>query len=108
MSLAVLVTRPEVVRGVVAHSGRLSRLPGPALSAEALAHADVLILHGAQDPVVPASEGRKARDVLAPFMGARVAYRAFEGLGHGVSEASIAEAASWLTARLGRTVGERA
>lgn len=100
MSLALLVARPELVRGVVAHSGRLSRLPGPALSADALAHAALLILHGAQDPVVPASEGRKAYEVLAPLMGARVAYRAFEDLGHGISEESIAEATRWLTARL--------
>ncbi len=109
MSLALLVARPELVRGVVAHSGRLSRLPGPELSAETLAHAHVLILHGAQDPVIPASEGGKAHDVLAPFMGVRVAYRAFQELGHGISEASLAEAASWLTARLGRApAGERA
>ncbi len=32
--------------------------------------------------------------------GERVVYRAFEELGHGISEESIAEAARWLTARL--------
>jgi phospholipase/carboxylesterase len=100
MSLALLVARPELVRGVAAHSGRLSKLPGPAHSADALSHAAVLILHGAQDPVVPVSEGHKAYEVLAPLMGGRVAYRAFEGLGHGISEESIAEASRWLTARL--------
>src|SRR6266702_2443981 len=77
MSLALLLARPDLVRGVVAHSGRLSRLPGPDPVPEALSNAEVLILHGA-----------------------RVAYRAFEGLGHGISEESLAEAARWLKTRL--------
>jgi phospholipase/carboxylesterase len=100
MSLALLLARPDLVRGVVAHSGRLSRLPGPDPTPEALSRAEVLILHGAEDEVVPAAQGRKAYEVLAPLLGARVAYRAFDGLGHGISEESLAEAARWLTARL--------
>ena len=100
MSLALLLARPDLVRGVVAHSGRLSRLPGPDPAPEALAHAEVLILHGQEDEVVPAAQGRKAYEVLEPLLGARVAYRAFDGLGHGISEESLAEAARWLTARL--------
>jgi phospholipase/carboxylesterase len=100
MSLAVLLARPDLVRGVVAHSGRLSRLPGPEPEPEALSNAEVLILHGAEDDVVPAAQGRKAYEVLAPLLAARVAYRAFDGLGHGISEESLAEAARWLTTRL--------
>ncbi|HYS82902.1 MAG TPA: alpha/beta fold hydrolase [Anaeromyxobacteraceae bacterium] len=100
MSLALLLARPDLVRGVVAHSGRLSRLPGPDPVPEALSNAEVLILHGEQDEVVPAAQGRKAYEVLAPLLGARVAYRAFEGLGHGISEESLAEAARWLKTRL--------
>src|SRR6266568_4612624 len=100
MSLALILARPDLVRGVVAHSGRLSRLPGPDPAPEALSHAGALILHGEQDEVVPAAQGRKAYEVLAPLLGARVAYRAFEGLGHGISEESLAEAARWLKTRL--------
>jgi len=100
LSLALLLARPDLVRGVVAHSGRLARLPGPDPTPEALSRAEVLLLHGAQDDVVPAAQGRKAYEVLGPLLGARVAFRAFDGLGHGISEASLAEAARWLTARL--------
>jgi len=60
----------------------------------------VLLLHGAQDNVIPAAQGHKAYEVLAPLLGARVAYRAFDVLGHGISEDSLVEAARWLTARL--------
>ncbi|HEX7487806.1 MAG TPA: phospholipase, partial [Anaeromyxobacteraceae bacterium] len=78
----------------------LARLPGPDPTPESLSRAEVLILHGAQDEVVPTAQGRKAYEVLAPLLGARVAYRAFDGLGHGISDESLAEAARWLTARL--------
>jgi phospholipase/carboxylesterase len=100
MSLALLLARPDLVRGVVAHSTRLARLPGPDPTPEALSHVEVLLLHGAQDEVIPAAQGQKAHEVLALLLGARVTYREFEALGHGVSDESLAEAARWLTARL--------
>jgi phospholipase/carboxylesterase len=100
MALALLLARPDLVRGVVAHSGRLVRLPGPDPTPEALSRAEVLVLHGAQDEVIPVVQGHKAYEVLSPLLGARVAYRAFDALGHGISEESLGEAARWLTARL--------
>lgn len=100
LSLALLLARPDLVRGVVAHSGRLARLPGPDPTPESLSRAEVLLLHGAQDEVIPATQGRKAYEVLERLLGARAAFRAFDGLGHGISEASLVEAARWLTARL--------
>jgi phospholipase/carboxylesterase len=100
MALALLLARPDLVRGVVAHSGRLVRLPGPDPTPEALSRAEVLVLHGVQDEVIPVAQGHKAYEVLSPLLGARVAYRAFDALGHGISEESLGEAARWLTARL--------
>jgi phospholipase/carboxylesterase len=100
MSRALLLARPELVRGVVAHSARLAHLPGPDPLPEALSRAEVLLLHGAQDEVIPAAQGRKAYEVLAPLLGARVAYHEIEALGHGISDASLGAAARWLTARL--------
>jgi phospholipase/carboxylesterase len=101
MSLALLLARPDLVRGVVAHSGRLARLPAPDPTPDALAAAEVLILHGAEDDVVPEPQGRKIHEVLAPLMGDRVTYRPFPGLGHGISEESVAAATRWLAERLG-------
>jgi phospholipase/carboxylesterase len=100
MSLALLLARPDLVRGVVAHSGRLARLPGPAPSPDALARAEVLVLHGEEDDVVPLAQGQKAHEVLRPLLGPRLAFHAFPGLGHGISEESLGEAARWLTERL--------
>src|SRR6266567_2148772 len=44
MALALLLARPDMVRGVVAHSGRLARLPEPDPAPEALSGAEVLLL----------------------------------------------------------------
>lgn len=100
MALALLLARPELVRGVVAHSGRLARLPGPPAAPGALARAEVLLLHGADDAVVPAAQGRRALEVLAPLLPGRVEHREFPGLDHGISEESLAAAADWLSDRL--------
>jgi phospholipase/carboxylesterase len=102
MSVALLLSQPELVRGVIAHSGRLARLPGQvAQPPAALARAEVLVLHGTLDEVVPVAQGRKIHDVLAPLLGPRVAYRKFEHLGHGIDADSLGEAARWLEASLG-------
>ncbi len=105
MALALLLARPDLVRGVVAHSGRLARIPGGDATAEALARAEVLLLHGEEDPVIPAAEGRKAYQVLAPLLGPRVAFVGFPGLGHGISQESIVAAARWLAARIDAAPG---
>ncbi|HTP30156.1 MAG TPA: alpha/beta fold hydrolase [Anaeromyxobacteraceae bacterium] len=102
MALALLLARPDLVRGVVAHSGRLARLAGTGSRTEPLSGAEVLLLHGEEDPVVPLVEGRKAYEVLRSLIGARVQFVEFPGLGHLISRESIAEAARWLTARLDR------
>ncbi|BDG10744.1 methyltransferase domain-containing protein [Anaeromyxobacter paludicola] len=100
LSLALLLARPDPARGVVAHSGRLARLPGPEPSVEALSRARALLLHGTEDDVVPVELGRKAGEVLAPLLGTRLEHRELAGLGHGISPESLALAARWLTARL--------
>jgi phospholipase/carboxylesterase len=102
MALALLQARPDLVRGVVAHSGRLVRLPGQADAApESLARAEVLVLHGGRDDVVPVAQGRKIHEVLSRALGARATYREFETLGHGISDESARAAAAWLERALG-------
>ena len=100
MSLALLLARPDLVRGVVAHSGRLARLSGPTPTPEALSRVEALVLHGTEDELVPEEQGRKAYEVLRGLLGERASYRAFPGLGHGISEESAGLAARWLTARI--------
>jgi phospholipase/carboxylesterase len=102
MALEVALTRPDLVRGAVLHSGRA--LPGLgarlAPPAEALARLEVQVLHGVDDDVLPVARGREIRDLLAPRLGARLAYRE-HAAGHFVTEASLGDAAAWLAARVG-------
>ena len=101
MSTTLLLSRPDLVRGVIAHSGRLSRVPGADATAEQLAGAHALVLHGSDDPVVPVAQGRKAHEVLAGLMGDRATWHEYPGLGHGISDESLSAAVKWVEARLG-------
>jgi phospholipase/carboxylesterase len=100
LALAVALSAPGLVRGVVAHSGRL--LPGLdrlAAGAADLAGLEVLVLHGVDDDVIPVENGRAIRELLAPLLGERVAYREHDA-GHFVTGESVADAAAWMTVRI--------
>ena len=65
MSVALLLSRPDLVRGVIAHSGGSRACPAnPEPTPEALSRAEVLVLHGVRDDVVPVAQGRKIHEVL--------------------------------------------
>jgi phospholipase/carboxylesterase len=101
LSLAVGLTRPELVRGLVLHSGRV--LPGlreRAAGAAALAGLEALVLHGREDDVIPVEQGRAVRDLLAPLLGDRLEYREHEA-GHSVTPGTLADVRAWVAARLG-------
>jgi phospholipase/carboxylesterase len=101
MALAVALTRPDLLRGAVLHSGgALPGLESRMAPAEALARLEVLVLHGIHDDVVPVQRGRRVRDLLAPVLGDRLTYREHEA-GHFVTQETLADAAEWLTARAG-------
>ena len=100
MALSVALTRPDLVRGLVLHSGRV--LPGlerRAAPGEALAGLEALVLHGRHDDVIPVERGREVRDLLAPLLGSQLVYREHEA-GHEVTPSSLEDAASWLAARI--------
>lgn len=99
LGYALALARPDLVRGLVAHSGRL--LPqslSRAAPAAALARLEALVLHGAEDDVLPVARGREAPLLLAPLLGPRVEYREY-ALGHGISPESLGDAARWLADR---------
>ncbi len=101
LSLAVALTAPGLVRGIVLHSGRvLPGLAARAAPAADLAGRDARVLHGTGDDLIPVSRGREIRDLLAPLLGARLEYREHDA-GHGVTAATLADARRWLAARLG-------
>ncbi len=100
MALAVALTRPELVRGVILHSGRmLQGLERRAAPPDRLARLEALVLHGVHDDVLPVERGREMRDALARILGPRLQYREHEA-GHFVTRESIADAERWLSARI--------
>jgi len=100
MSLALTLTRPEKVAGVVAMSGRL---PKQVLELEpdreALAGKPVLVTHGLYDPLLSVEQGRAARDYLASLP-VELTYHEYP-MGHEVSMESLRDVAAWLTKALG-------
>jgi phospholipase/carboxylesterase len=101
IALALALTRPDLLRGVVLHSGRvLHGLEGRAAPDAALSRLEALVLHGKDDPVLPVERGRETRDLLAPKLGPRLTYREHDA-GHFVTQDSISDAEAWLSARIG-------
>jgi len=99
ISTSVLLTRPELIAGVVAWSGRtlpevLPTPPGPA----ALAGKPILVLHGTDDRVLPIHHGRASRDALCQLPLA-LTYEEF-AMGHEVSDESLEVTRDWLAERV--------
>jgi phospholipase/carboxylesterase len=99
MALATAVTRPDLVRGLVVHSGRLIPELRERVAPAALARLDALVLHGVDDPVIPVERGQELRDFLAPWLGNRLVYAEHDA-GHEVTPRSLEDVASWLKVRL--------
>lgn len=106
MSLALLLTRPEKLAGVVAMSGRL---PVQALEREpdreSLAGKPVLVTHGIYDPVLSVEQGRATRDYLGALP-VELTYREYP-MAHEVSIESLRDVTGWLTAALDAGEGDR-
>lgn len=99
MSLALALTRPDKIAGVVAMSGRF---PSPVLEREldqkALEGMPVLVTHGLYDPVLPVEEGRGIRKNLQSLQ-VQLTYREYP-MGHEVNMESLRDVAAWLSKEL--------
>ena len=98
MSLGVLHTKPALLAGVLALSGRF---PGDAFGAPAgtMREVPVFVGHGTHDDVLAIENGRQVRDALTPHV-RDLTYREYP-IGHGISDAEMTDVAAWLTAHLG-------
>ena len=97
MSLATALTDPRPLAGVVALSGYL---PESVIGADG-GHLDnfpIFIGHGNVDPLIPVSEGHKARDALTAN-GAKVTYREY-AVAHRIAPEELDDIREWLGARL--------
>jgi len=96
MGLALTLTSPEKVAGVVAMSGRLpGQVFGLEPDREALDGMPVLVTHGLYDPVLPIENGRAVRDYLAGLP-VEPTYREYP-MAHEVSMESLRDVTAWLT-----------
>ena len=99
MSLALLLTSPEKVAGVVAMSGRLPRQAvGREPDLESLRGKPVMVTHGLYDAVLPVEQGREARDYLEGLP-VELTYREYP-TGHEVSAECLGDVTAWLTGAL--------
>lgn len=98
MSLATASTDPRRLAGVVALSGYL---PESVECAEggSLDDLPIFIGHGNADPLIPATEGHHARDILIA-KGADVTYREYS-VAHRIAPAELDDIREWLSDRLG-------
>ena len=105
MSVATLLTRPELLAGAVIMSGALpdAVLPTGAVG-ENLQDLPVLVVHGVNDDVLPIADGRALRRHLAQLP-VRLDYREYP-MRHQISTESLDDVCGWLVDRLnqkGRT-----
>lgn len=100
IALAVMLTAPEKVAGVVCMSGRLPPDVLPhVVPSNRLRGKPVLIVHGSDDDTLGVAYGRTAFETLKA-LALGVEYREF-AIGHLTTDESLSTVARWLTGRLG-------
>ena len=99
MSLALALTRPEKIAGVVAMSGRFPvSVLGTDLDRKALEGMPVLVTHGLYDPVLPVEEGRGIQKNLQALP-LELTYREYP-MRHEVTLESLRDVSAWLSKTL--------
>lgn len=94
MALDALVSGRRAFGAIVAFSGRLVSDPAPGLSLVT----PTLLIHGAEDPVIAASESVEAAAILQK-LGVETQLLVLPALGHGISQEGAAMAQDFLARR---------
>jgi phospholipase/carboxylesterase len=98
MSYALSLSRPELIRGVVANSGYMPEGIDVALHWDQADRLKFFVAHGRFDPVIPIQLGRRAHEMLQATR-AHVIYKEYP-MAHQISEESLRDGATWLTTSL--------
>lgn len=99
LSMALAITAPHLVAGIIAISGYLDDAMLAQARPETLADLDVLLLHGVDDDVIPVTGSRRARDYFQTTP-ARLTYREYP-IGHSIHPHAITLIQQWFDERLG-------
>ena len=97
MSLAVALTQPEKVAGVVVMSGRLLAEFQPKIATD-LHCMPIFMAHGLNDAIIPIGEARAAQAYLSQLP-VKLTYREYE-MGHQVTVESLKDVVAWLKDQL--------
>jgi len=98
MSYAVLLTKPDLITGVVANSGYVPEETGLKFRWDGLYGKALFIAHGLYDPVIPIQLGRRAKELFSKTQ-ADVVYKEYP-MAHQISEDSLNDFSQWLTGKL--------
>lgn len=94
MSYALSLTKPELFRGVVAHSGYVPEGTALTFRWQQLAHLHYFIAHGSADPVIPVEFARHASELFSAS-NAAIVYREYP-MGHEINQQSVSDSAAFL------------
>jgi phospholipase/carboxylesterase len=98
MSFALSLTKPELIRGVVAHSVYIPENTSLQFAWDRLQNLSLFVAHGVNDPVIPVHLGRRAHDLLSKTQ-ADLTYKEYP-IPHSMSEQSVSDLADWLQKKL--------
>lgn len=98
MAYALLLTKPELIAGVIANSGYVPEGTDLKFQWDGLAGRNVFIAHGIYDPVIPIHFGRRARELFEKTL-IGITYKEYP-IVHQINDQSLQEMAQWLTDRL--------
>lgn len=97
MSLAVALTQPEKVAGIVVMSGRLL----PEIKPKIVPHLNglpILMTHGVRDAIIPIKDARAASTYLSTLP-VQLTYREYD-MGHQITVESLNDIVAWLKQQL--------
>lgn len=99
MSLAVALSQPALVAGIVPLSGRIPAEVHPWIAPSGdLTGLPILLVHGRADSVIPLHHAHDAQQLLATLPVA-LTYHEYD-MAHEIAPPALREALTWLTARL--------
>jgi phospholipase/carboxylesterase len=94
MALALALTSPGLLRGVIANSGYVPEDAGLTFQWTGLAATPFFLAHGAYDPVIPVTLGRRTKELFGKS-DAQWVYREYP-MGHEISPESLSDISEWL------------
>lgn len=98
MSLALALTRPELIAGVVGNSGYIAEDTHLEYKWKNLADVNFFLTHGMDDPLIPIQFARRVRDLFEKS-NAQFIFKEYP-MAHEISQESLMETSAWLTQQL--------